>query len=344
MNGTPRIMAKIKLPHLEVWKDRHGHVRHYFRRRHGKRIPLPDPKDAAFPAAYEAAKAGIGQDGKKSAGDRSLRALVASYFESTEYTGLRASTKGKYQGQCQWLVERYGALPFPKMRRVDVIKILDRKARTGPAARNNLLKVLRVLVRRALDLEWIAQDPTVRIKKLAEGTYHTWDEAQIAAYEARWQAGTRERLAFALTIYSGQRRADVAAMTWGDIDRREWTMRVTQEKTGRKLTIPVHKALREILEREEARPGAIIAISTGKRLTTESFGNFMADAIDAAGLPDECVLHGLRKAAARRLAEAGCSANVIASITGHETLSEVERYTKEAEQPKLAKIGIRRMK
>jgi integrase len=39
-----------------------------------------------------------------------------------------------------------------------------------------------------------------------------------------------------------------------------------------------------------------------------------------------CKTHGLRKAAARRLAEA----KQIQAITGHKTLAEVERYTRKA--------------
>lgn len=65
--------------------------------------------------------------------------------------------------------------------------------------------------------------------------------------------------------------------------------------------------------------------------------------IDEAGLPKRCVTHGLRKAAARRLAEAGCTANEIAAITGHATLQEVSRYTKAAEQRKLAQAAMRRL-
>ena len=70
---------------------------------------------------------------------------------------------------------------------------------------------------------------------------------------------------------------------------------------------------------------------------------FLADKIEDAGLPERCVTHGLRKAATRRLAEAGCSANEIAAITGHATLVEVSRYTKAAEQKRLAKAAIRRL-
>ncbi|MFX6357469.1 tyrosine-type recombinase/integrase, partial [Acinetobacter baumannii] len=57
---------------------------------------------------------------------------------------------------------------------------------------------------------------------------------------------------------------------------------------------------------------------------------------------ERCKAHGLRKAAARRLAEAGCSASEIAAITGHKTLAEVERYTRAADQERLARQAIQR--
>ena len=69
----------------------------------------------------------------------------------------------------------------------------------------------------------------------------------------------------------------------------------------------------------------------------------MADAIVAAGLPDRCVPHGLRKAAARRLAEAGCSEKQIAAVTGHTTLKEVARYTRAANQERLAADAVARL-
>ena len=69
----------------------------------------------------------------------------------------------------------------------------------------------------------------------------------------------------------------------------------------------------------------------------------MADKIADAGLPNRCVTHGLRKAAARLLAEAGCTANEIAAITGHRTLVEVSRYTKAADQVHLAQTAIDRL-
>jgi hypothetical protein len=51
----------------------------------------------------------------------------------------------------------------------------------------------------------------------------------------------------------------------------------------------------------------------------------------------------LRKAAARRLAEAGCTALQIAAITGHRTLKEVSRYTAAADQERLARDAVKRI-
>ena len=62
---------------------------------------------------------------------------------------------------------------------------------------------------------------------------------------------------------------------------------------------------------------------------------------EEAGLAG-CPLHGLRKAACRRLAEAGCSASEIMSISGHKHLGDVQIYIKAVDQKKLAAQAISR--
>ena len=56
---------------------------------------------------------------------------------------------------------------------------------------------------------------------------------------------------------------------------------------------------------------------------------------DQAGLP-KCTSHGLRKAIARRLAEAGATPHEIAAVTGHKDLKEVTLYTEAADRPMMA--------
>jgi site-specific recombinase XerD len=102
----------------------------------------------------------------------------------------------------------------------------------------------------------------------------------------------------------------------------------------------MHPHLRQILARTPRKHVVIVATERGRPFSAMGFANFMREAIKAAGLPLSCRVHGLRKSACVRLAEAGCSAPGIASISGHRTLTEVQRYCRDAEQKKLARAAI----
>lgn len=290
--------------------------------------------------AYRRALAGGIQKPTTVPGARDLAALVARYYISPKFKKLAPSSQyctGKVMDR---IVAEHGHRIVSEMTREHVDFLIGERSAT-PAAANTYLKRLRVLIRYAIAIGWRDTDPTVGVSKFAEGEYHTWDEGELAAFEARWPLGTRERTAYALALYTGQRRGDVCRMTWADIV--DGQMRVTQAKTNTKLRIPIHTALGEALRAWPRNHVTIIVSSRPAQYTVESFGNLMADAISSANLPAHCVLHGLRKAAARRLAEAGCTANQIGAITGHKTLSELERYTKAASQPIMAGDAITKL-
>ena len=80
-----------------------------------------------------------------------------------------------------------------------------------------------------------------------------------------------------------------------------------------------------------------IVTKHGKSRSAEAFTTWISDAAERAGLPSHSSPHGLRKAACRRLAEAGCTPHQIMAITGHQDLDEVETYTKAVNQKGLAK-------
>jgi hypothetical protein len=63
----------------------------------------------------------------------------------------------------------------------------------------------------------------------------------------------------------------------------------------------------------------------------------MADAIESAGLPDDCVLHGLRKTTARILHKLGVEAS---SMTGHLSAQMEREYARDADQVKMARDAI----
>src|SRR4029077_10357127 len=86
-----------------------------------------------------------------------------------------------------------------------------------------------------------------------------------------------------------------------------------------------------------------LTTQSGQPFTAAGFGNWFRDQCNIAGLP-HCSAHGLRKAAARRLAEAGCTEHEIAAITGHASLRLVEHYTKAVNQKKLAASAMAKVK
>lgn len=268
--------------------------------------------------------------------------LVRDYYQSASYLRLAKQTQKTYASVIgRFLIEEnVGHRLVREMTRQHVQCMIAKRAAT-PGAANQLLKKLKVLLHFAIDNGWRTDDPTLRIKKFAEGEFHTWTDAEIGQFEKTWPIGSRERTAFGLFLYTGQRISDVARMSWHDVNPDGiW---VVQDKTKAKLLVPFSPQLQTILAAWPRHPRAILQTNYDRPFTSKGLSNFMADRIDRTGLPERCVTHGLRKAAARRLAEAGCSANEIASVTGHASLHEVARYTKAAEQKTLARAAINRL-
>ena len=339
-------MSIVRLKHVDRFSDRHGRGRHYFRKGKGKRLLLPgQPGSEQFMLAYQAALAGDEvcrprvQRGEPGTFDR----LVQDYFASADFLGLADSSRRAYRPVIERLLrdEKIGHRLVSQMTRQHVQQMIGRRSAT-PGAANDVLKKLKILLHFAIDNGWRKDDPTLRIKKFGAGEFHTWTDEEIEQFEAHWAVGSRERTAFALLLFTGQRASDVKGMSWADLD--STAVQVVQAKTGTKLWIPLHASLAVVLQAWPRRDvGRVLLTTFRKPFTDKGFSNFMADKISLAGLPDRCVTHGLRKAAARRLAEAGCSSKEIASITGHRTLTEIERYTRAAEQRKLATAAIGRL-
>lgn len=335
---------------VSAYRDRHDRTRYRYRERGKPPRSLPgDPGEARFEAALALARAGAPKHPRKpAAAPRTLRAAWLEVQKTVEWSVLKPGTRT----QQSHVAERFfampialgatitfGQMPFNGLRRGDIKKILARFT-DRPHAGEVVLRLIRKLALTALDLEWIELDPTHRLRFRPKLIGHrAWTDDEMAAFEARWQPGSRQRLGYALALYTGQRRADVAAMRWTSYNGQG--IAVTQEKGGvAPLWIPVHPKLRSILDATPPSDHTILTTAYGKPFTTFGFGNMMADAIGAAGLPDACRLHGLRKSAGRCLAEAGATTRQIMAVLGHKTLSEAERYTREAEQRMLAQQGM----
>jgi enterobacteria phage integrase len=332
-----------RLPlHVEQWRDRHGRLRTYFRKAKGRRTSLPnDLKSSEFEAAYAAAFSGSGiipKSNRLPPQRDTIEGLITSYLTSPEYIDLRQTTKKGYSSRLEALRVQHGKRTVSGMTREGInTKILAPYA-DRPGARLSILKMLRVLIRHAVDIGWLMHDPSLGIKRPKMQEIRSWTDAEISTFEERWPIGTKQRVAFALFLFTGQRVSDIHRMTWADVIGPR--INVVQQKTGAKLAIKLHAELRHALDETPRQHVTILNTVFGKPFSVKGFGQWMRTAITAAGLPLECQPHGLRKAAGRRLAEAGCTAKQIMSVLGHKTLAEAERYTRDADQPHLADAGI----
>ena len=338
------------LPSILV-RDRIGHAGH--RRPGFPRVALPgEPWTAKFMATYEAAQTKEAPAGAHSA-PGTITVLGLSYLGSAAFLALAPST----QAMRRYAVERfmknygpaeYGPLNIANLNRGDVEMMLDGyltskwgNSHPMPGAARNYLAMLRALIAHAMALGWRRDDPTegIKLPKLRHGSgWLTWGEDEIAAYREHHPLGTMARLAFELLLGTAQRCADVVCMGWRNVRAGELTLR--QSKTGATLVLPIAPELKAALD---AMPkGNVVFLTLNGRPFAKPayFTQWFIRRCREAGLQPGYSAHGLRKAMCRRLAETGVGANVIAAISGHKTLREVERYTRAADQARMARMGM----
>ena len=235
----------------------------------------------------------------------------------------------------------HGDKPVARLKHSHIASIIAAKANT-PEAANNLRKVLRHLLDHAVTIGMIGSNPVVRIKKFktfGDGV-HTWTEQEATQFEAHYPVGSRAYLAFALLVYTGQRRSDVVRMGWQHVQGGRIAVR--QEKTNTPLLIPIVPELARALESVPRTNLTFLMTERGAPFSSAGFGNWFRDRCNEAGL-SHCSAHGLRKLAATRLANEGCSEREIMAVTGHKSVSEVSRYVRAAEQARLAEQATSRI-
>jgi integrase len=345
---------------VHAYTDVRGKARFYLRRAGLSNVPLPGlPWSPEFMASYEAALAG--QDAVSvpiRIKPGTLRALAIGYFGSISFLSLNPRTRRVYRNRIEQLCKQkdangnaYGNKSATTLQREHIVKMMA-ALHDKPESANLLRKVLRAMMQHAVEIGLRADEPTRDVKAIRSKSdgIHGWTEAEIAEFEAHHPVGTKPRLAEALLLYTGQRRGDVVGMGRQHVRRhtdddgisREM-ISVRQEKTGAALDIPLHPDLAAIIAATPSEHLTYLTTHFGKPFTSAGFGNWFREQCDAAGL-SHCSAHGLRKSASRRLAEAGCTVHEISAITGHASLREVARYTKAANQKRLAVSAMDKVK
>jgi len=335
-------VTRFRLKYCHEFIDRTGKLRRYVRPPRVKHAtPLPGaPGSADFMNAYHAALAAAAAPAEIGAArtiSGSVSAAIVSSYRDVRFLAMAPGTRKMRRAILEQFRASYGDRQIGGLQRVHIVNLLGSKK---PFAARNWLKALRGLMQFLVVTEQRLDDATAGIKlpKARAGEIHSWTEAEIRQYEAHHPVGTRPRLALALLIFTAQRRSDVVVM--GRQHVQDGALVVRQRKTGRVLEIPIHQTLAEVLDATSGQHLTFLTTANGRPFSPAGFGNLFRKWCEEAALPKHCSAHGLRKAACRRLAEAGCTEHQIAAISGHLSLSEIQRYTRAASQQKMARAAM----
>lgn len=355
-------MAKVKLRYINQFANRDRadkRLRYYFRKRGQKAIPLPGiPGSEEFMEAYRMALAASSdakiEIGEKKTSPGTIDALCVSYYRSAEWLALAEDTRDARRRIVEKFRAKHGTKRVGLIAEAHLVKIMNDIA--SLSSRRSWLKAIKHLLQHAVPI-MRKNNPAANIAqvRLPKSKGHwTWTDDQIATYRTHWKLGTKQRLVFEFALETVSRRGEVVhfgpqhCYVGGEGERR---IRIERTHGSSDVDIPMSDALAAAIDAMPV-PTAINGIvpltflytERGKMRSKKALGNDFAEWVKLAGLPDQCRLHGLKKGGMRRAAEAGLTSHELMGQSGHKSLAEVERYTKAANQRKLADSGAAKLR
>jgi integrase len=336
--------------HAEI--DFRGNPIWTYREGHDKRIRINEVFGTqAFEEAYykarhtyghaDAAPATEAKPGLSHGNPSSLAWLIDQFLRSPGQRQMAEGTQKQRRNVLGRIAAKNGSNAFRDIDDNWVRDLLDTIAATGKlTAANTAIAHLRLVYDWAIERKHVTRNPCLGVKgvKYKGGTNHVWTEAEVSQFEQAYPLGTRERLAYALLLYSGQRGVDVVKMGRQHIHD-GWLSGINAQKTDKPIKVPVLGLLQEAID---AGPSGdltfLIDPKTGAPFEIGRFGRWFRKACDEAGVP-ECTPHGLRHVGATRLAAHGCKHQTLQAIYGW-NLQTAIRYTQGAEHDASAQAEI----
>lgn len=313
-------MAKLpKLDHVKFVRSK-GAVYAYFNT--GKKVDgkpvyakLPAPSSPDFYARYGALVAGRT---KRATIAYTVADLIDDYTGSSDFRDRAANTQKLYHIQFAKVRDRLGKLRADTVTAEHIQLVLDKEP-WGAATQNIFVAVIGSAYAWGRKRGKTTAEPTKGIGRQRTGQHEPWPvdvlDAALAAKDVR------VRLAVHLLYYTGQRIGDVCALRWGNV--RAGRINLTQQKTGKPLSIPIHRDLQAELDRTPKRGLTILTREGGGTVTDTTIRDELK--VFTAALGVKSVPHGLRKNAVISLLQEGCTVAEVASITG-QTFEVVEHY------------------
>ncbi len=272
----------------------------------------------------------------------SMRWIVNRYYKSAQFKRLAARTKLVRERRLTEFLNQHGDKPYgllaPRHVREIIASMADR-----PGAANELLKILRQVLKTAFDDELIPSNPATKVEYLPTNPqgFRAWSKQDIDLFRSYYPEGTKPRLAFELLYGTGLRRSDIVEI--GPQHVRDNVLRKSltkgKDKFPRTVSIPLSPYLQELIKTSSCGNMAFLVTENGSTYSAEGFSNTFVKWARQAGLKKGLSPHGLRKASAAALAEQHATNKELQAVMGWSSSKQPDHYTKSADEERIA-IGI----
>jgi integrase len=316
-----------------------SHAIYHYAWRGGPRL-FQQPHSPAFIAEYAAAHAV-----RKLPPSGILFSIIGQYRSSAAFSQLAEATKKSYRLYLKLIETDFGDMPITALAdgrvRGEFKEWRDKMAAT-PRKADLAWTVLARLMSFAKDRGVIEANPCERGGRLHSGSRadRIWSDEQLAGVAAA--APDYLKLAVTLAIWTGQRQGDLLRLRWSDYDGSK--IALVQSKGGRRVVIPVAKALKANLDNTKRKGPLILTNLSGKPWTSDGFRTSWGKLCTKAGI-NGLTFHDLRGTAVTKLARAGAKIAEIASITGH-TFNDVSTILERhyiGDRASLAASGMKKL-
>jgi len=331
-----------KLPKY-VNRVRVGGRYYYYFRVGGKHIggKLPEIGTPEFHADYAKRLAGIVSPKRETFAQGTVRALLAEYKASPDWTKLRPKTQRDYERQLVKLAPIYDE-QAADIKRSAIVQMRNLIASaTGNRTADLFVAACSAMFRVGLDLPYgLEVNPCHDIRPVNEAEeFEPWSAKERQAFETsdmpEWM-----RTAYMIGLWTALRLDDVLSLARARYDGDGFDVR--HSKTAETGYIPAVPVLRGYLAQLPRDRLLWVVDEKGKRIPNRRFSGALREHLNSLGFPG-LSFHGLRGTTATALAEAGASDQEIASITGHKSVAMVRKYTRKARQKVLAKRAMKRL-
>ena len=317
-------------------------VTYYYAWRGGPRL-RGEPGSPEFLLSYQAAHAG-----RRKPNPTLFHSLIVGYRESADFARLGERTKIGYRAKLRQIEMHFGSMPLDALEDRRVTRVLlewrDSLAHS-PRQADYAWTILMRVISWGRDRGLTSYRPPDRVERLhhSDRSEKIWEPDQIAAFMA--VASMPLQRALVLALETGQRQADVLALPWSAYDGAWIRLRQSKakryNKIGRLVSIPATGTLRAVLDALPRTSPVILVNGRGRPWGANAFRKAWSAAARKAGISG-LTFHDLRGTAVTRLAEAGCTAQEIAVITGHslrDAAAIIDRYLARTDKLAIAAIA-----